>query len=246
VAFKDLFSARAADYARFRPTYPPELFAWLAESSPARGLAVDVGTGSGQAAVALAAHFDRVIGIDPSPEQIEHARPHPAVEYRVAHAEATGVGDASVDLVLAAQAFHWFQAGPFFAEAHRVLRPGGVLALVTYELSRITPEVDAVVDDLYHSLDPHWEPERRLVEDGYASVVVPFPEIPTPAFVMRSRWSLPELLGYLGTWSALRRSVETTGVDRLATVAPALTAAWGATATRDVSWPLAVRAFRHS
>jgi SAM-dependent methyltransferase len=244
VAFKDLFSAYAADYARFRPTYPPELFAWLAAASPTRELAVDVGTGSGQAAVGLAAHFDRVVGIDASARQLAQARSHPAVEYRVGSAEHTGAEAASVDLLLAAQAFHWFRPEPFYAEVRRVLRPDGVLALVTYEGSGITPEVDAVVDELYRSLDAYWEPERRLVTDGYASVVVPFPEFPTPDFVMRSRWSVAELLGYLGTWSALRRCVETTGVDPLEAVVPALTAAWGPAETRNVRWQLAVRAFR--
>jgi SAM-dependent methyltransferase len=244
MAFKDLFSGHAADYARFRPAYPPELFSWLAEKSPALRLAVDVGTGSGQAAVGLAAHFERVIGLDPSAEQVAHARPHPAVAYRVAAAEDTGLEAASVDLLLAAQAFHWFRAEPFFAEARRILRPRGVLALVSYELSRVTPEVDAVGDGLYRSLGPYWEPERRLVEEGYASVEVPFPEIPAPTLVMVSRWTMAELLGYLGTWSALRRSTDATGVNPLDEFEPALRAAWGSVAARDVSWPLAVRAFR--
>lgn len=244
MTFKDLFSANAADYARFRPTYPPELFAWLAETSPGTGLALDEGTGSGQAAVGLAAHFDRVIGLDPSADQIAHARPHPRVGYRVAPAERTGLDEGSVDLVLAAQAFHWFRPDEFFAEVGRVLRVGGVLALVTYELSWITPEVDAVVRDLYRSLDAYWEPERRLVMDGYSTVAVPFPEIDAPEFTMRSRWSLDALIGYLGTWSALRRSAEATGVNPLETVVPALADAWGSVEAREVSWPLAVRAFR--
>ncbi len=110
-----------------------------------------------------------MIGIEPSAEQLAHAATHPRVEYRVATAEATGLTDAAADLLLAAQAFHWFERDGFFAEARRVVRPGGVLALVSYALSRITPEVDAVVDELYRSLDPYWEPERRMVEDGYAS-----------------------------------------------------------------------------
>jgi SAM-dependent methyltransferase len=244
MAFKDLFSGHAADYARFRPTYPPELFAWLADVSPARRLALDVGTGSGQAAAGLAAHFERVIGLDPSTDQVAHARPHPGVEYRVAPAEDTGLEAASVDLLLAAQAFHWFRAEPFFAEAGRVLRRDGVLALVSYELSRVTPDVDAVVDGLYRSLGTYWEPERRLVEEGYASVEVPFPEVPAPAFAMVSRWSLTDLLGYLGTWSAVRRSMESTGLNPLDEIEPALSAAWGSAEVRDVIWPLAVRAFR--
>jgi SAM-dependent methyltransferase len=244
VAFKDLFSGYAADYARYRPSYPAQLFAWLAAESPAPELAVDLGTGSGQAAIGLAAHFDRVFGLDPSVEQIDHARSHPNVEYRVAPAEETGLAASSVDLLLAAQSFHWFRAEPFFAEARRVLRSGGVLALVTYELSQISPEVDAVIDELYRSLDAYWEPERRRVMDRYASVDVPFPEIAAPAFEMHSRWTMAELLGYLGTWSALRRRMDETGVNPLEAAAPGLATAWGTAAARDVRWPLTVRAFR--
>ena len=74
MAVKDLFSETAADYARFRPTYPPALFAWLADQSPSRLMAVDLGTGSGQAALGLAEHFDRVVGLDASDEQLANAR----------------------------------------------------------------------------------------------------------------------------------------------------------------------------
>ena len=88
-AFKDLFSLQAADYARFRPFYPPELYAWLAAKAPARRLAIDVGTGNGQAAVALAAHFERVIGVEPSDGQRANATPAPHVEYRPGTAEET-------------------------------------------------------------------------------------------------------------------------------------------------------------
>jgi SAM-dependent methyltransferase len=244
VAFKDLFSGHAADYARFRPTYPPDLFAWLADMSPGRGLAVDVGTGNGQAAVALAQHFEHVIGLDPSAEQIARAQAHPGVDYRVAPAEATGLADGSVDLLVAAQAFHWFDRGAFLTEAARILRPDGVLALVTYLLSRITPEVDAIVDQLYADLDPYWEPERRLVEDGYAAVAVPFAQIPSPTFTMRGTWTVDELAGYIGTWSALHKAEAATGENPLEKVAPRLVTAWGEPGPREVVWPLAVRVFR--
>lgn len=242
--FKDLFSGHAADYARFRPTYPPELFAWLAEASPGRDLAVDVGTGNGQAAVGLAAHFDHVIGLDPSAEQLAEAPTHPKVEFRVAPAEVTGLAGASADLLLAAQAFHWFDRDAFFSEAARILRPDGVLALVAYALSRITPAVDAVVEGLYRSLDPYWEPERRMIEDGYASVTVPFGEIPVPAFAMHSSWMADDLLGFLGTWSAVRKAITATGKNPLDEVEPRLIDAWGEPGPRDAVWPLAVRAFR--
>jgi ubiquinone/menaquinone biosynthesis C-methylase UbiE len=245
VTFKDLFSLQAADYARFRPVYPPELYAWLAAQAPARGLAIDVGTGNGQAAVALAAHFARVIGVEPSDGQRANATGAPHVEYRAGAAEATGVAAASADLLTVAQAFHWFKQDAFFAEVRRVVRPGGCLALWCYGLASITPAVDAAVHHYYEDLlGPFWEPERRLVEQGYRGVAVPFDEIPSPAFAMHLSWSLEHLLGYLGTWSPRKPFHARHGQDPLELALPRLREAWGDAAERAVEWPLSVRAFR--
>jgi SAM-dependent methyltransferase len=206
-----------------------------------------VGTGSGQAAVALAAHFDRVLGLDASASQLARAPAHPRVEYRRASAEALGQDDASVDLVTAAQAFHWFPREPFFTEVRRVLRPGGLLAVWCYGLSTITPALDAVVRELYHDyLGPYWEPERQLIESGYREVDFPFAALRTPAFVMSHAWELAQLTGYLGTWSPLERHRRERGFDALEAIRPELDRAWGDAATRLVTWPLALRAFRHS
>lgn len=242
--WKDLFSRKSAEYAAYRPSYPEELFAWLADVSPDHQLAVDVGTGTGQAAVGLAAHFGRVIGIEPSTEQLAHATEHERVVYRNARAEVTGLPDETADLVLATQAFHWFRADAFFAEAQRILRPGGMLVLVAYALSDVTPEIDEVVDAFYERLDPYWEPERRLIETGYRTVEVPFHELEAPSIVMHATWSVEQMLGFLGTWSALERARERERADPLAEFAPQLQAAWGDVGPRVVSWPLSVRAFR--
>jgi SAM-dependent methyltransferase len=243
--FKDLFSRQSADYARFRPTYPPVLFAWLAAQAPARRLAVDVGTGNGQAAVALAAHFERVIGVEPSAAQIASAARAPNVEYRQGGAEATGVDAGSADLLTSAQAFHWFKHDAFFAEALRVVRPGGALAVWCYGLASITPAVDAVVHELYEDLlGPYWDPERRMVEDGYRSVAFPFEELAAPSFAMHLSWSFEHLIGYLGTWSPRPRFEAERGQDALELVFPRLEQAWEGEGELPVVWPLSVRAFR--
>ena len=243
--FKDLFSQGASSYARFRPTYPAGLFTWLAGQALARGLAVDLGTGNGQAAAALAIHFDRVVGVDPSAAQLENAVGHPRVTYLCATAEATGLDHGSADLVTVGQAFHWFDHARFFAEVRRLLRPGGLLAVWTYGLTTITPAVDAVVTELYSDVvGPYWEPERRLVETGYREVAFPFGELAAPPFHMMALWRLDQLTGYLGTWSALRRYVEVHGTETLNLIFAKLATAWGDAPEREVRWPLAVRAFR--
>lgn len=247
-SFKDLFSPQAADYARFRPDYPADLFRWLADQAPARTLAVDVGAGNGQASVALAAHFQHVIGLEPSAAQLASAQAADRVEYRVGAAENTGLDRHSADLMTVAQAFHWFRQEPFFAEVRRVVRPGGCLAVWCYGLARITPAVDAAVFALYEELlGPYWDPERRLVESGYATVSFPFTALEVPAFGLRLTWSRDHLLGYLGTWSALKRYQRERGAAGDAALEAALraiAAAWGQERTRPVDWPLSVRAFR--
>jgi methylase of polypeptide subunit release factors len=76
MTFKDHFSKQAADYAKFRPRYPHEMFEYLGSLAPRRQLAWDCGTGNGQAAVGLATMFDRVIATDASEKQISNAPSH--------------------------------------------------------------------------------------------------------------------------------------------------------------------------
>jgi SAM-dependent methyltransferase len=242
---KDLFSGHAADYAAARPTYPEALFDALACLAPARGLAWDCATGNGQAALPLAERFEAVWATDLSARQLAQAPAHPRITWHAAPAGESGLPSAAVDLVTVAQAYHWFDHESFHLEAERVLRPGGIVAVWCYGLLACTPAVDAVLWDLYsHHLGPWWEPERRLVETGYASVPWPFDPVPLPAFEMRHAWTLAHLLAYVDTWSALRTCRERTGSDPLADLTPALRRAWGDAHTRDLRWPLHLRAGR--
>ncbi|BDG01141.1 class I SAM-dependent methyltransferase [Anaeromyxobacter oryzae] len=244
--FKDHFSGVAGAYQAFRPGYPPALFDWLAGAAPRRDLAVDLGCGNGQASVGLAGRFQAVIGIDPSAEQVAHAERRAGVSYRAAPAEATGLADACADLVIAAQAFHWFDPAPFARELARICRPGAVFAAFTYGRSSVAPEIDAHVDRLYTDIvGPYWPPERAHVESGYRTLPFPWPELAAPTFVLEERWDLDRLLGYLGTWSSVSRYRKVRGEDPLVLVLDDLAAAWGPRdRIRTVTWPLTLRAGR--
>ena len=243
--FKDHFSGHAADYARFRPQYPDELFRYLAGVAPSPHLAWDCATGNGQAAVALADAFERVIATDASAEQIANATPHPKVEYRVAPAEASGINAHTVDLVTVAQALHWFDLNRFYAETRRVLKARGVIAVWSYNLLEITPAIDAVVNYYYDDVvDAYWPPERRLVE-RFGELPFPFEEITSPQFEMRSEWTLQHLVGYLGTWSATQRFIAANEHNPLETIEESLRSAWGdGNSLRNVAWPLTLRVGR--
>jgi SAM-dependent methyltransferase len=242
--FKDLFSGHANDYRASRPTYPPQLFDWLAAHAPATTTAVDLGCGNGQASLGLAEHFASVCALDPSAEQIRQAAPHPRITYGVAPAEATGLPDACSDLVLAAQAFHWFDHPRFFTELARIARPGALFAAVSYSGCTVAPAIDRVVHRLHHDLlGPFWPPERRHVEERYRSLPFPLAEIAAPDLEVVMAWSLPGLRAYFGTWSALKAWERRHGSDPREAIDADLAAAWGdASQPRTVRWPLAIRA----
>jgi len=135
------FSDRAADYVRFRPDYPAAAIDCVLEGlgSAARVTAADVGAGTGISARQLAARGVEVVAVEPNAAMRAAAEPHALVRWREGTGEATGLEPASVELVLCAQAFHWFRAREAVAEFHRVLRPHGRLALVWNSRSRTDP-----------------------------------------------------------------------------------------------------------
>lgn len=243
-SFKNLFSAQAAEYARYRPTYPPKLFEFLSSLVDCHERAWDCGTGNGQAAVELARHFKEVIATDPSEKQIKNAVAHPKVRYRVEPAEKTSLEAKSVDLVTAAQAAHWFDHERFNSEVRRVAKPGAVIALWSYGHNReITPEIDRVVrhfsDDVVGS---YWAPEIRHVWAGYRTIPFPFEEIAAPKIKMESELTLDGLIGYLSSWSSTTKFIEENGANPIEGIVPALHEAWGDSATRRrVVWHLSFR-----
>ncbi len=240
--FRDHFSGCAAEYRDFRPTYPADLFAFLAQNSPARDLAWDVGTGSGQAAIGLAAHFSRVVATDASAEQLARAEQHPRVEYLVATAEESALVDNSADIILAAQALHWFDHTRFFAEVQRVARPGGLIAATCYHSPSAGPEVEPVLQEWEDFIHPFWPTGREWVDAGFRTIPFPFLERDVPQFELTAPATLERFLGYLGTWSATQLYRKTQGTDPLARFVTAFTEAWGnPAAVRTLRWELTLR-----
>jgi hypothetical protein len=175
---------------------------------------------------------------------LAQATTHPAVRYWVAAAESCGLRTGSTDLVTVAQALHWLQLDDFYAEAERVLVPGGVLAVWTYGTQRVgTALVDEILQRYYHeTVGPYWAPERRHVEAGYRTLRFPFPELDSPEFEMEQEWTLPQLLGYIRTWSATEALRRASGRDPVEQLAEALDPAWGNPAeTHRIRWPLSIR-----
>jgi SAM-dependent methyltransferase len=246
VNLNDHFSDHAEDYRRYRPIYPLALFEYLISDIKSRECAWDCGTGSGQAALALAAYFQRVIASDASAAQIRHAPRDSRVDYRVMPAERTDIESGSVDLVTAGQALHWFDLEPFYREVRRVLKPGGLFAAWCYGLNQITPAVDEIMAHYYTDIvGPHWPAERRHIVEKYQGLPFPFEELTTPAMNMQARWGLDALLGYLATWSATNRYRQRHERDPLDLIRLSLYQAWGPpNEERTVTWPIHLRVGR--
>lgn len=246
MTFKDHFSGHAEAYSRARPAYPAELFAWLSRQTEGHELAWDCGTGNGQAALGLTPYFHRVLGSDASATQIARAPAHPQVAWRVARESDSGLPAVSTDLATVAQALHWFDPAAYSAEVDRVLKPGGVVAVWSYGLLRIQPEIDQVLNWFYRDeVGRFWPPERRMVENGYIDIPFPFDELAPPEFTMRSGLNLAGVLDYIGTWSAVQRYLRDTGVDPVAALRTKLTELWEDPAmVRPVEWPVTMRAGR--
>lgn len=243
--FKDLFSSRAALYSQYRPSYPPELFDWLAGLVRDHQLAWDCATGNGQAALGLADKFARVVATDASRDQIAHAQPHPKVEYRVGRADASGLNSSSANLVTVAQAMHWLDLETFYDEVRRVLAPGGAIAVWGYGDPILdTPELDRIVHEYNRgTIENYWMPERELLLAGYSTIPFPFREIEAPTLTLNCEWTLAELAGYLRTWSATAAYAAQRGIDPVVQVERALAATWGGPERRRlIRWPLYVRA----
>ena len=240
-----LFGAVAADYARHRPTYPPAFFAaFQARLQPAAGATAvvwDCGCGSGQASLALANRGVQVIATDASAAQLAAAAAHPLIDYRQAPAQSSGLAEHSVDGVLVAAAVHWFAGEAFNTEVRRVCRPGAAMAWIGY-LPLQLPQA-ALQQRLDHfvavTLDPWWPPERRWVDRAYAGLPFPGVEWPFPQQLwIERRWTLQQLLGYVGTWSAVQ-AARLAGHTLLPDLAAALDAHWPGSATTPllVRWP---------
>ncbi|KAM4558366.1 putative methyltransferase [Odontesthes bonariensis] len=177
-------------------------------------LAVDLGCGTGQNTRLLAPHFKEVAGIDISECQLEEARAvpgYPNITYRTGTAEELPFADGSVDLLTAASAAHWFDQSKFLAEADRVLKPGGCMALLGF----IDTDTRFIYKDCGDRLNPFYQEVRQALlpytskpvavamsklEEMYSAI--PFPDKERiESFPAKSFISVRNLVGFISSWS---------------------------------------------
>jgi hypothetical protein len=124
-----------------------------------------------------------------------------------------------------------------------VARPGGILAVWTYHLAVIEPGIDRLLAEYYFNvLAGYWPARIRYVEEGYRTLPFPFEELPAPEFELHAEWDLPQLRGFLESWSAVRRYTAELGQYTLGVIWEELSEAWGAAeCKRPIRWPLNLR-----
>lgn len=212
---KDNFSNQASCYSKFRPTYPERLYDFLLGHCTKFDNALDTATGNGQVASVLSKHFNKVFATDISQNQIDHAHQAKNITYSVQRAESTDFESSSFDLITVGQAYHWFDFQAFGKEANRLLKPDGIIAIWTYDLLRVTPEINLYLDDFYYNTTAaYWDFERKWVEEKYRTVHFPFEDIHHDfSFDIEGKFNIDQLAGYLNSWSAVQHFIKKKGYN---------------------------------
>lgn len=236
---KDLFSGHASTYAAFRPVYPKEVYDSIYGYTGASTIAWDCATGNGQVAQELCKHFDKVIATDSSQQQLDHAAKRENIQYLCCPAESTPFESKKFELITVAQALHWFNTSLFFEEVKRVIKPGGVLAIWNYGAPKVEERIDALYDYFYTEIVGHyWDDARRLVETNYNTIHFPFKGMIKKEFAMTLRWNANHYLGYLRSWSATQKYIQTNGVDPTQALIELINPLWKSTEEKQVVFPI--------
>ena len=241
--YTDLFSRQASIYAKFRPSYPAELFQFLVSVCNGNELAVDCGAGNGQASNGIAKMFDNVFALDPSIDQLQKFHSSDNIKLINAAAEKIPLKSASADLLISAQAAHWFEFEQFYSEVKRILKPNGIIALWCYYLPSVNKQIDAVLLKYYMEIvGKYWAEGRKWIDDKYQNIPFPFKEIKAPEFDMQTQSSLSDYFGFLETWSATNTYIKQTNRNPIEKIVNELKKVWGnPNQIHKLNWKLYMR-----
>lgn len=239
---KDNFSINSDNYAKYRPTYPKEFFDYLNSILSNKQNAWDCGTGNGQIAYELAKTFDKVFATDISQSQIDNALHADNIFYSVQPAEKTNFEDEQFDLVVVAQAIHWFDFEKFYNEVGRTTKNNALLCVVGYSRVKINEQIDNVITLFYTNvIGSYWDNERKYIDENYTTIPFPFKEIQVQKFTNTQQWTLEHVIGYLNTWSAVKHFIKQNNYNPIDELQKDLAQIWGNEQTKEVEFPLLLR-----
>ncbi|MEZ4656501.1 MAG: class I SAM-dependent methyltransferase [Caldilineaceae bacterium] len=176
------FSNRVENYVKYRPRYPAAIIDFLREviGLTAEASVADVGSGTGFLAELFLQNGNRVIGVEPNAEMRAagdaYLRGYARFSSVDGTSEATALANQSVDLIVAGQAFHWFEPAPTRAEFARILRPGGHVALVWNSRRLDVPFMQEYEEILHQFTDNYGGvSERNILDENIAAFFAPQP-----------------------------------------------------------------------
>lgn len=240
---KDNFSKQAAQYALYRPDYPEALYGYILGLCKERKNAWDCGTGNGQVATKLAEYFEQVYATDISKKQLSNAIRKDNIHYSLQPAEKTDFPEGFFDLIVAAQAVHWFNFGQFYAEVRRVIKTEAMLVITGYGLLKINPRIDERIEDFYDNMiGPYWDAERKYIDAAYQTIPFPFEEMECPRLECILEWSFEHLMGYINTWSAVQHFIKEKGYNPVEQLAQDILPFWPEQEIKKVCFPILLRA----
>lgn len=245
---KDNFSSQSDQYAKYRPGYPPDFFDFLNSIVSSKKQAWDCGTGNGQVAFELAKTFENVFATDISQSQLDNAVPASNIHYSNQPAECTSFTNHQFDLIIIAQAIHWFDFEKFYTEARRVAKEHAFIFVIGYGRPEISIEIDTIITSFYTNvIGRYWDKERRYIDEDYKTIPFPFKnEMKMPLFQTKLQWDLEHLIGYLNTWSAVKHFIKQNGFNPIDALQNEIQPHWGTANTRVVRFPLLTRVARMS
>lgn len=215
MAYTDAFSKQADVYSKFRFQYPKVLYNFLYDNLKSFKSAWDVGTRNGQAALALAEKFEQVTASDLSERQIASAFKKHNIEYIASPAEEMQFPEDSLDLIVVAQAVHWFNLDIFWDKVRKSLKHNGLIACWGYSFNEpICPKIDQILNTFYfQTLGPYWSPNNKILWDKYQNIPFPFSKISAPEIFIEEIMDLDDLMNLLLTMSSTVRYIEKHHVD---------------------------------
>ncbi len=244
---KDNFSSASDQYAKYRPVYPQEFFTYLNSILPNKNAAWDCGTGNGQVAIELAKTFHHVHATDISQSQIDNAAQAGNITYSVQPAESTNFEDGSFDLIVIAQAIHWFDFERFYSEVRRTAKDDALICVVGYNRPKVSEEIDGLITSFYTNIiGPYWDKERRYIDEDYKTIPFPFEEIQAPQFANKLHWTLEHMIGYLNTWSAVKHFIKQNNYNPIDQLQTEIEKHWNKEETKEINFPLLLRIGRIS
>lgn len=239
---KSQFSKQSELYARYRPSYPKDMYNFIFQHLNKKEAAWDCCTGTGQVASYLSGHFKKVYANDISEEQLKHAPDKENIDYYEVPAEETGFPADIFDLITVAQAIHWLDFGQFYEEVNRTAGKDALLAVIGYGMVRINKKLNPLIDKFYkYNFSEFFSENRDYLDKHYATIPFPFDEIESPGFSKRIEWTIDDFEGYLNSWSTIQKFKDEKGFNPAENLIKEIKPLWPKGEIKEVIFPVFLR-----